>query len=122
MTNIQRFAGFVPTRSWGSAYKDLVWVIGMSDDLTLSVRDQFKRAFSNLDRILVESGSDKTKLISVTVMLGDIENKPMFDQFWSEWIGKEPQNWPERSCFGVNLHAGNSVEIRAIAVRKNSGI
>ena len=37
MDEIERVAGFVPTRSWGSAFKDLVWAIGMSDDLTLSL-------------------------------------------------------------------------------------
>ena len=117
MSNIQRVEGFVPTRSWGSAYKDLVWAIGMSDDLSLPPKEQILRAFDNLDKVLMEAGTDKEKLISVTVMLGNIENKPMMDEIWSDWIGTNPENWPERSCFGVSLHAGNCIEIRTIAVR-----
>lgn len=117
MTDIQRIPGFVPTRSWGSAYKDLVWAIGMSDDFTLSAEDQVNLAFENLDRVLAEAGTDKSRLISVTVMLNDIENKPLMDEVWANWIGKNPSNWPERSCFGVNLHAGNCIELRAVAVR-----
>jgi len=117
MTDIQRIPGFVPTRSWGSAYKDLVWAIGMSDDFSLSTKDQVNRAFKNLDRVLAEAGTDKRRLISVTVMLNDIENKPLMDEVWANWIGKDPSNWPERSCFGVNLHAGNCIELRAVAVR-----
>ena len=117
MTDIKRIPGFVPTRSWGSAYKDLVWAIGMSDDFTLSAEEQVNLAFENLDRVLAEAGTDKSRLISVTVMLNDIENKPLMDEVWANWIGKDPSNWPERSCFGVNLHAGNCIELRAVAVR-----
>ena len=117
MTDIKRIPGFVPTRSWGSAYKDLVWAIGMSDDFALSAEEQVNLAFENLDRVLAEAGSDKSRLISVTVMLNDIENKPLMDEVWANWIGRDPSNWPERSCFGVNLHAGNCIELRAVAVR-----
>ena len=122
MSEIQRIPGFVPTRSWGSAYKDLVWAIGMSDDFTLSAEDQVNRAFENLDRVLSEAGTDKSRLISVTVMLNDIENKPLVDEVWTTWIGEDPVNWPERSCFGVNLHAGNCIELRAVAVRVEAAI
>ena len=117
MTDIQRIPGFVPTRSWGSAYKDLVWAIGMSDDFSLSTEDQVNRAFKNLDRVLAEAGTDKKSLISVTVMLNDIQNKPLMDEVWNTWIGEDSGNWPDRSCFGVNLHAGNCIEIRVVAVR-----
>ena len=122
MTDIKRIPGFVPTRSWGSAYKDLVWAIGMSDDFTLSAEEQVNLAFENLDRVLAEAGTDKSRLISVTVMLNDIENKPLMDEVWANWIGRDPSNWPERSCFGVNLHAGNCIELRAVAARAEAAI
>ena len=120
MTEIQRVPGFVQTRSWGSAFKELVWAIGMSDDLTLSAKEQINRAFQNLDNVLNEVGTDKTQIISATVMLNDIEDKPMMDKVWEKWIGDDPAHWPERSCFGVKLHAGNCIEIRVVAVRKFS--
>ena len=118
MDEIERVAGFVPTRSWGSAFKDLVWAIGMSDDLTLPAEQQINRAFMNLDKVLKEIASDKTQIISATVMLNDIEDKPLMDEVWAKWIGNDPSHWPERSCFGVNLHAGNCIEIRVVAVRE----
>ena len=118
MVKIERVAGFVPTRSWGSAYKDLVWAIGMSDDLTLPAEQQINRAFKNLDNVLEEVASDKSQIISATVMLNDIKDKPLMDEVWAKWIGNDPSHWPERSCFGVKLHAGNCIEIRVVAVRK----
>lgn len=117
MKRIERIEGFVPTRSWGSSYKDLVWALGMSDDLNLPVDKQILRAFNNLDTVLSKAGSDKTKLISVTVMLNDINDKPLMDKVWEDWIGNNPEHWPERSCFGVSLHAGNCIEIRVVAVK-----
>ena len=119
MVGIERVAGFVPTRSWGSAYKELVWAIGMSDDLSLPAEQQMHRAFKNLDNVLKEVGTDKRQIISATVILNDIETKPMMDKVWAQWIGNDPAHWPERSCFGVNLHAGNCIEIKVVAVREN---
>ena len=118
MVEIERVAGFVPTRSWGSAFKDLVWANGMSDDLTLPAEQQINRAFKNLDNVLEEVASDKSQIISATVMLNDIKDKPLMDEVWAKWIGNDPSHWPERSCFGVKLHAGNCIEIRVVAVRK----
>ena len=120
MTEIERVPGFVETRSWGSAFKEIVWAIGMSDDLSLPSKEQINRAFHNLDNVLGEVGSDKTQIISATVMLNDIEDKPMMDKVWAKWIGDNPSHWPERSCFGVKLHAGNCIEIRVVAVREFS--
>jgi enamine deaminase RidA (YjgF/YER057c/UK114 family) len=121
MTKIQRGPGNVPTRRWGSAYKDLVWALGMSDDYSLSAEGQIKRAYENLDRVLAELGSDKTQILSATVILNDINNKPMADKVWAEWMSDDPDHWPERSCHGVDLHAGNEIEIRVVAVRIDSG-
>ncbi|HIA82887.1 MAG TPA: RidA family protein, partial [Rhodospirillales bacterium] len=85
MVKIERVAGFVPTRSWGSAFKDLVWAIGMSDDLTLPAEQQINRAFKNLDNVLEEAASDKSQIISATVMLNDIKDKPLMDEVWAKW-------------------------------------
>ncbi len=120
MAKIQRGLDNVPSRRLGSAYKDLVWAVGMSDDFTLPVQDQALRAFRNLDKVLADLGADKSRIVSATVLLNDIENKPLTDKIWVEWIGDNPDHWPERSCHGVALHAGNQIEIRVVAVRDDA--
>ena len=117
MTLIQRGPGNVPTRCWSSAYRDLVWALGMSDDYSISAEKQALRRFEILDKVLAELGSDKTRIISATVILNDIENKPVTDAIWADWIGDNPDHWPERSCHGVDLYGGNEIEIRVVAVR-----
>lgn len=55
----------IPTRCFGSAYRDLVWALRMSDDFSLDFEGQAVRAFANLDAGLAQVGTDKTRLISV---------------------------------------------------------
>ena len=117
MDQIERGPSNVATRRWGSAWRDLVWALGMSADFSLSVEDQARRAYANLDKVLAELGTDKTRIVSATVILGDIENKPLTDKIWADWIGNDPAHWQERSCHGVALHAGNEIEMRVVVVR-----
>ncbi|MCE2482842.1 MAG: hypothetical protein J4F33_08145 [Alphaproteobacteria bacterium] len=39
MTDIQRIAGKISHRCWGSAFKDLVFAVGMTDDFGLPFRE-----------------------------------------------------------------------------------
>ena len=54
MSDILRIPGNVPSRCWGSAFKDLAWVLGMSDDFSLPFAEQAARAFEALDRGLAK--------------------------------------------------------------------
>ncbi len=118
MFPIERIPGTFPTRSWGSAYRDLVWALGMSDDFTLDFAGQAQRAFAGLDAGLAQAGTDKTRLISVQVYLEDVvAQKQAFDDMWTAWIGTNPDHWPMRSCVQVTFTGGNRIELLAVAVR-----
>lgn len=117
MNDIIRVPGNVPSRCWGSAFKDLAWVLGMSDDFSLPFREQAERAFAALDRGLAQVGSDRTRLINVQVYLCDVNEKSAFDAMWAEWIGEDPAHWPMRSCVQVTFAGGNKIELIAVAAR-----
>lgn len=117
MTDIQRIPGNVATRHWGSAYKDLVWALGMSDDFSLSFEAQARRAFDALDRGLRGAGTDRTRLLNVQVYLHDIGEKAAFDAMWADWIGDNPEHWPMRSCVQVTFAGNNKIELIAVAAR-----
>jgi enamine deaminase RidA (YjgF/YER057c/UK114 family) len=119
MNEIQRIPGNVPSRCWGSAYKDFVWVLGMSDDFSLDFTGQMERSFAALEGGLLEAGSDKTRLISVQVYLYDVARKSEFDQKWSQWIGDNPDHWPMRSCVQVTFAGENKLEMLVVAARNN---
>ena len=117
MADIQRIAGKISHRCWGSAFKDLVFAVGMTDDFSIPFAEQAARSFKHLDHTLAEAGTDKSRILSATVLLADINDKTEFDKMWAEWIGEDPQAWPQRSCHGVDFAANNQVEILAIAAR-----
>ena len=117
MSDILRIPGNVPSRCWGSAYKDLAWVLGMSDDFSLPFREQAERAFDALDRGLAEAGTDRSRLLTVQVYLHDVDEKPAFDAMWARWIGDDPSGWPMRSCVQVTFAGGNKIELIAVAAR-----
>lgn len=117
MTDIQRIPGNVPTRHWGSAFKDLVWALGMSDDFSLPFAEQVRRAFAALDGGLSQAGTDRTRLLNVQVYIYDIGEKAAFDALWADWIGDEPAHWPMRSCVQVTFAGGNKIELIAVAAR-----
>ena len=118
MIPIERIPGNVPTRSWGSAYRELVWALGMSDDFSLDFAGQAARAFAALDAGLAQAGTNKTRLISVQVYLEEIDaQKPVFDAMWADWVGADPAHWPMRSCVQVTFAGGNRIEILATAIR-----
>ena len=117
MTDIQRIAGNQRTRCWGSAYKDLVWAVGVSDDFSLPFAAQAERAFANVDRVLAEGGSERGRVLSATVILADMADKKAFDEMWTDWVGEDPQGWPQRACHGGALAPGVLIEILTVAAR-----
>ena len=70
-----------------------------------------------LDKNLEDLGSDKSRIISATVFVANIDDKPSIDEIWNEWIGSDRANWPQRACVGVELGGNWMIEITVVAVR-----
>jgi enamine deaminase RidA (YjgF/YER057c/UK114 family) len=66
---------------------------------------------------LAELGSDKSRIISANVFIANIHDKPVRDEVWNEWIGSNPENWPQRACLGVDLGGNWLIEITVTALR-----
>lgn len=114
---IQRKRGIYKGRNKSSAYKDLVWTVATSPDTSLDIREQTKATLEIIQNNLLELDSDKSKIVSAQVYIADINSKPVMDAVWCEWIGVNPENWPQRVCLGVALEAKVLVEISVTAVR-----
>ena len=115
---IERHRGDYPIgRSQTSSYKDLVWTVATANDENLDLVGQTSESLRMLDKNLAELGSDKTKILSAYVFIANIDDKPKMDEVWNEWIGSDPQNWPQRACLGVELGGNWLIEITVTAVR-----
>lgn len=120
---IERIRGNSPSgRSQSSSYKDLTWTVATAWDESLDLTGQTSQALETLEKSLIELGSDKTKIVSAYVFIADINDKPVMDEVWKDWIGDDPENWPKRACLGVDLGGNWLIEITVTAVRSLKNI
>jgi len=114
---IERKRGVYNGRNKSSAYKDLVWTVATSSDISLDIKGQTQLTLETIQKNLIELGSDKTKIVSAQVYIADMNSKQLMDLVWCEWFGNNPQDWPQRACLGVALEGDVLIEITVTAVR-----
>jgi enamine deaminase RidA (YjgF/YER057c/UK114 family) len=114
---IERWPGTATGRSRASGHGGLLWLVANATDPAADFRKQVGQTLAALGGTLREAGSDRSRLLSVQVLLADIGAKPVFDELWQAWIGTDPAGWPQRACFQVVLTPGLLVEITAVAAR-----
>ena len=79
-----------------------------------SVRDQTIDILAQIDDLLAEVGSDKSKLLSANIWLVDIATFSEMNDVWNDWV--EPGMPPARATVEAKLAAPQYlVEIMAVA-------
>jgi enamine deaminase RidA (YjgF/YER057c/UK114 family) len=79
-----------------------------------SVTDQTKDILARIDELLAEAGSDKTKLISATIWITNMDDFAEMNAVWDAWVS--PGNTPGRACVEAKLASPKfTVEIAVIA-------
>jgi enamine deaminase RidA (YjgF/YER057c/UK114 family) len=116
--HIERWPGRSAGRSRATGFGGLVWLVANGTDPAAHFQAQAAEALAGLDDSLRAAGSDRSRLLSVQVLLKDMRDRPAFDELWREWIGPDPAGWPQRSCVEVGLAPGLLVEITAVAARE----
>lgn len=101
---------------WNSravVHGDLVYLSGLvADDKSLSTKGQTEQVLAKIDDVLAAAGTDKSRILTSTVYLADIDAK---DEMNEAWIDKD--NLPARAAIGVDLTPGTQVEIMLCAAR-----
>ena len=54
-----------------------------------SAREQTARILQQIDRLLKEAGTDKTRLLSANIWLSDIRYFDEMNEAWEAWIAKD---------------------------------
>ncbi|MBE7368699.1 Rid family hydrolase [Ramlibacter pallidus] len=115
--DIERWPSSGKGRSRIVAHGDRVWTVANATDATAPFDAQVTQSLQLLDAHLREAGSARTHLLSLQVLLADIGQRDAFDRRWVEWIGPNPEHWPQRACFQAGLAAGLQLELVAVAAR-----
>jgi enamine deaminase RidA (YjgF/YER057c/UK114 family) len=115
--NIERWPAGAPGRSQAVAFGSLLWVVANATNAATDFQSQVTETLALLDTSLQEAGSNRSSLLSVQVLLSDINLRAAFDEMWQTWIGPDPNAWPQRVCFQVGLSTGLLVELVVVAAR-----
>ena len=118
---VERWSSSNPGRSRTVAYGNMVWTVANAADTSLGFEAQAAQALGMLDAHLREAGSARTHLLSLQVLLSSIEDRGTFERLWQEWIGPDPEHWPQRACFQATLAPGLLLELVAVAAPRSAG-
>lgn len=118
---IERWSGTVAGRSRTVSCGNLVWTVANASDASAGFEAQVEQSLQILESHLLEAGSARTHLLSLQIILADINNRGAFDSLWQQWIGANPEHWPQRACFQSGLAPGLLIELVAVAAPVSAG-
>lgn len=84
-SDIKRF-GTGPRMSEAVAYNGILWVAGQVGNPGDSVEAQTRTCLAEVDRILAEAGTDKTRILSAQIWLADISTFAEMNKVWDSWV------------------------------------
>jgi enamine deaminase RidA (YjgF/YER057c/UK114 family) len=84
------------------------------ETLHADITTQTREVLRQIDQLLAEAGTDKTKLMSCTIFITDMRDFPGMNEAWDAWV---PEGYtPARATVEARLaNPGWKVEIQAIA-------
>jgi enamine deaminase RidA (YjgF/YER057c/UK114 family) len=88
----------------------------VAEDATQDIGGQTRQVLDAIDRLLVEAGSDKTKLLQVTIFIADMKDFPGMNAVWDAWVvtGATP---PRATVEAMLARPEFKVEILVVAAR-----
>lgn len=110
--------GVGPRMSKAVVHGNMVYLAGQVADAAKgqSVAAQTTDILAQIDAILKEAGTDKTKLISANIWLADIKTFAEMNSVWDKWVVQGAT--PARATVEAKLAAPEyTVEIAVIAAR-----
>lgn len=95
-------------------YNNTVYLAGqVADDPSQDVAGQTHQILASIDKLLAEAGSDKSKILSATIVLSDIRTFAEMNAVWDAWVA--PGNTPARATIEAKL-AGPQYRVEIIVV------
>jgi len=106
-----------PRLSQAVVHGDTVYLAGIVADHPIpDVAAQTGQILDQIDKLLAECGTDKSKLLTATIWLTDIRNFDEMNSVWDKWV--VPGQTPARACVESRLaQIKYLVEIRVVAAR-----
>jgi enamine deaminase RidA (YjgF/YER057c/UK114 family) len=106
----KRLSDLVINRASGTAY-----LAGqVADDPKADITGQTQQVLAQVDDLLFEAGTDKSKILSATIYLPDMRDFGAMNAVWEKWV--VPGETPARATVQASLAAPEyKVEIQIVA-------
>ena len=101
MSNPIKRIGTGARMSEAVCYNGIVWLAGQVGKPGDSVADQTRSCLAEVDRILAEAGTDKTRILSAQIWMADMANFAEMNAVWDAWVPKG--NTPARATGEARL-------------------
>lgn len=72
--------------SEGVCYNGIIWLAGQVGTPGDSVADQTRTCLAEVDRILAEAGTDKTRILSAQIWLASMADFAAMNSVWDQWV------------------------------------
>ncbi|MCP4236702.1 MAG: RidA family protein [Aestuariibacter sp.] len=98
-------------------HSNTVYLAGqVAKDSTSNITEQTRQVLDKVDALLVEAGSDKSKILSAQIWIANIGHFAAMNEVWDAWIAKG--NAPARACIEARLASPDLlVEVGIIAAQ-----
>ena len=105
-----------PRMSKAVRHGDTIYTMGhVAEDRSGDISQQTADVLTRLDATLAAMGSDKSKLLSVTIYMADMAEFAAMNKIWDGWV--DGRNAPARTTVGAPLATPEiRVEMTAVAV------
>lgn len=108
--------GSGPRMSQAVIHGDTVYLAGQVGTEGADIATQARDALASVEAILAEAGSDKSRILSVTVWLADMADFATMNAVYDAWV--DPNNLPARATGEAKLATpGYKIEFIVTAAR-----
>lgn len=104
--------------SEAAIHRGVVYLAGqVADDPSQDATGQTLQVLAAIDRLLGESGSDKTRILQATIYIADMEDFGALNAVWDTWV--VPGHTPPRATVQALLARPDyRVEIKIVAAQQ----
>jgi enamine deaminase RidA (YjgF/YER057c/UK114 family) len=100
-----------PRMSQAVVHGNTVYLAGQVGAPGASVAAQTQAVLDQIDRLLAEAGSQKSRILAATIWLADMDDFPEMNSVWDEWVDRD--NPPARATGEARL-AGPDYQVEII--------
>lgn len=97
-------------------HDNTVYLVEVPQTLSADITTQTGEVLASIEKLLIQAGSDKSRLLQVTLYLPDMADYDAMNAVWDDWVPAGCA--PVRACISARLaNPGYRIEAVVVAAR-----